>query len=425
MKKVIRVCLALLFVSVLVSPTICLIEANVADQNKQDQLFLFLENVASIEIAKYKVELAYSGASQREDTRGDGTEMFYHFISQESKLDISCEFRDSTLVCCLVTPISGPPFLTDSYKTSLDACKNIIARYQDFSKASYLEGMRTALDAVTESKNTTIEKTNEKLTITFEDYGYVNTVWMNTVNGIPCYYTTVFLTIRNGTFVSLSDDVNRYPVGSADVKVGKEQAIDTALERMKTFSYQVGDNVVGSLAVLANVTLYPRLTMEPRNGALYPHWEMYIPLAAVYPGNVATVHVMMWADTGEISHMTASSTLGNTPPEDSSLNTPPPYTLNPESTQTPTASAETTAPPQPTSSPTAASLETPVQSTQPTATSSPSASPSQQPTQTPSPKPTDSPAPSDSGFPFATAAVTAISVVAAAAAALLLWKKRK
>ncbi|MFB3888796.1 MAG: hypothetical protein ACE14S_04830 [Candidatus Bathyarchaeia archaeon] len=315
--------------------------------------------------------------------------------------------------------------MTDSYKTSLDACKNIIARYQDFSKASYLEGMRTALDAVTESKNTTIEKTNEKLTITFEDYGYVNTVWMNTVNGIPCYYTTVFLTIRNGTFVSLSDDVNRYPVGSADVKVGKEQAIDTALERMKTFSYQVGDNVVGSLAVLANVTLYPRLTMEPRNGALYPHWEMYIPLAAVYPGNVATVHVMMWADTGEISHMTASSTLGNTPPEDSSLNTPPPYTLNPESTQTPTASAETTAPPQPTSSPTAASLETPVQSTQPTATSSPSASPSQQPTQTPSPKPTDSPAPSDSGFPFATAAVTAISVVAAAAAALLLWKKRK
>ena len=51
--------------------------------------------------------------------------------------------------------------------------------------------------------------------------------------------------------------------------------------------------------------------MEPRGGKLYPLYEMFIPLDHTYPANVYSVHIFMWADTGEISVIQASSRLGD------------------------------------------------------------------------------------------------------------------
>jgi hypothetical protein len=241
--------------------------------------------------------------------------------------------------------------------------------------------------------------------------GNAEVVLMKNVNGIKNSYSEFIIELRNGSFSSFTDCWDRYQVGSADVKVSKEQAISVGVARAAGFSYNMGypgeSMVVSGLTVMPNVTLYPRLTMELRNGLLYPLWEMYVPLDHVYPGNVYAVHVMMWADTGEVSVIEASSTLGDTAPIDE------------DPTPTPSASAS----PQQTATP-------PVTET-PQPTTSPSSTPSPSPTLNPTPEPTQTANPTiDSGgsnnsntLPIIIGII--IVIIAAGAGALVYIKKRK
>jgi|WetSurMetagenome_2_1015567.scaffolds.fasta_scaffold51365_2 hypothetical protein len=316
MKSLKKCCVLFILVTALTISVAQVSIAKASDLPKQDQLYLFLKNVAGLDTSKYQVNLATSLPSNNQ--------MLYHFNSEGSKLDISCEFRNNTLVCCLISQVSGSALLAQSPTDDLGAAKRFLVGYQDYSKASYVQQMRETLNSVTELKNEsssadygTMKKVltrasgNTTLTVWMDDYGYVLFDWMNVVNGIKNPYNRLGLGVQNGIFEQFADDWNLYSVGCAEMKVSKEEAVGYAVERLKIFSYSVGDTVVGNLVVAKDFPASAEVSMQPRGGLLYPHWEIYLPLDKMYLGQVTSVRVMMWADTGEIDSIQAASTLGD------------------------------------------------------------------------------------------------------------------
>lgn len=353
----------------------------------QEKAVVFLRDVAGLDMAKY--ELTFSQ---------DSPNTKYTFESGNNTIDVLCDFRNGVLVACALFPMSGSPLLSQPVTDALTTAKSFVVRYQDFSQASYVQGMRDTLNAVSElevdptdlgtmKKASSTSVGNMTLTVWMDEYGYVLFDWMNTVNGIKNPYNRAGFGLRNGVFDQFADDWNVYLVGSADVKISKAQAISLAMERVTGFSYDVGSATIQNLTVAKDFPVSAAVSMQPRDGVLYPHWEIYLPLDRVYLGNVVSVRVMMWADTGEIDSIHASSTLGG--PSDEETTTPSP-TPSPQATETyePTASPSPT--PQPTASP----------------------SPSLQPTQSPSPQPEVNVQGFSAGLAIATGVAVATVIIA-------------
>lgn len=292
------------------------------DLNKQEKAATFLGNVVGLDMAKYEPKLI-SQIDFPADASGvaKGT-MLYNLKAQGSTLEVICNFRNNVLVSCNVNPLEGTPLLAQPITNALDSAKNLLDRYQSYSKASYVQPMRSTLNAVTELKPMTAASGDLKLTITTKDYVYIE--WMNTPNGIHNMYNRVILAFQNGAFKMFSDSWNRYPIGSADVVISRENAISIAKAQVQSFSYEVGNITVGNLTVSSKSEFVrANLTMQPRENALYPHWEIFLPLDKVYPGFTTGIRITLWADLGEIISIKATGSLGS-PLSDDPLSAPTP-----------------------------------------------------------------------------------------------------
>ena len=258
--------------------------------------------------------------------------MLYNLKAQGSTLEVICNFRNNALVSCNVNPLEGAPLLSQPLTNALDSAKNFLDRYQSYSKASYVQPMHAILDTVTELKPMMAASGDLKLTITTEDYVYIE--WMNTPNGIHNMYNRVILAFQNGAFKMFTDSWNRYPIGSADVSISKEQAISIAKDRAQSFSYEVGNMTISNLAILDKPEFTrAELTMQPRENALYPHWEVVLPLEKLYPGMTTAIRVTLWADAGEVISIKATGSLGS-PLSDDLPPTPAPSPTPSANTQT-------------------------------------------------------------------------------------------
>ena len=291
---------------------------------KQETARAFLENVVELDVTKYNMTLKVQTDSPADDRGVIKSTLFFHLTSEESTLDVLCVFRDNTLVTLITYPISGLPLLTRPTADTLDLAKRFLNNYQSESRANYVQPLVNMLNNVTDLKPLSITSNDVKLTITTEDYEYIE--WMETANGITNTYNRVAIAFQNGALKLFGDSWNSYPIGSTEVNVSQEQAISLAKERVKSYSYDTNP-VVSNLTVndQSNWT-HAELTMEPRGSALFPQWDVHLPLDRVYPGMVTSIRVRLWADTGEIIDIHESSVSGmpleNSQPAETG--TPPP-----------------------------------------------------------------------------------------------------
>jgi hypothetical protein len=398
MKRYVKLLFIIIWAFIFVISVVHVRNTKGGDPSTQDATLAFLREVAGFDMAKYEMTSAR-----------DTPTVKYVFTSGNNTIDVLCEFRDNALVWCHVYRISGSPLLTQPPTNVLDSAKIFLNRYQNYSKATYLQPLENTLNQINELSDGTKMSGNLQLTVSTMDYGYVLFEWTNAINGIKNEYNKIGFGLRNGVFEQFADDWNLNPVGNAEVKISKDQALSIASTRVKTFSYEIGSQTVGNLTV-SNLAPFAELTMQPRNNMLYPHWEIYLPLDRVYPGEVTSVHIMMWADTGEISSIKATGTLGGSFPNNATNPTAPP-------TELPTSPSST---PQSTSKPAS------------TTSSEPNSISSQSPT-SPStllqPSPSFSAHSTDNGSSESSAlqfvAVIVVVTVAVVAAALLLKRKTK
>jgi hypothetical protein len=310
---------------------------NSVDLAKQERALSFFSGVAELDMTAYQMSVEREYPTPK-----------YVLASGASTLEVLCHFRGDTLVSCTIYQISGATLAAHPATDTLEYAKNFLARYCNYSKSVYLQPILTMINSVTELKDLTKAEGNVSLTIELSAYeDYATFRWMNTINGIYNPYNTVTLGVRDGILRSFNEYWNNYPVGDGGVNFSRTAAVSVVLERTQTFSYSVGGIAVGNLTV-SDAPVSAELTMQPRNGVLYPQWEIYLPLDQVYPGNVYSIHAALWADTGEIEFIQASSALGNLPPDGS-----PSPSASTEPTDTPTASPVLSALPSASPSPSA------------------------------------------------------------------------
>jgi hypothetical protein len=199
--------------------------------------------------------------------------------------------------------IEGTPYYSQLQPTdTLDVAKDILERYQTYSRASHLETMRNMLETVDGIRGFETVWSNVKLIISTES----NTVKIRfeyTADDVDFQAKSVELIFDNYGFLqSLSDDWTLYKVGSTEVNISKEEAINIAIEYAKDYSWIANGEVVSNFTLDeggASAELYPHSREDPL--ALIPYWYVTIDLDRVYPDRVESLAVGLWADTGEVS----------------------------------------------------------------------------------------------------------------------------
>jgi DNA-binding transcriptional ArsR family regulator len=268
------------------------------------KVLAFLKDVVYLDMTKYYATLASNTVEYRSDLGGIVEEILKYTLTYEgSKVDVTLRFRDNTLSRYNLYVLEGAPFYSQLQPTNmLDAAKGLLERYHQYSGASHLEAMRNILETVNEIGDFVTTSGNVKLIMSTEG-NKVKIQWVYISNSIDFQAKSVVLNFDNYGFLeTLSDDWSIFKVGSTEVKVSQEEAINIAMEYAKDYSWTVNGVEINNFTLVAepvSATLWPHAREEPL--ALIPYWYVTIYLDRVYPDRVNRLAVGLWADTGEVS----------------------------------------------------------------------------------------------------------------------------
>jgi hypothetical protein len=159
-----------------------------------------------------------------------------------------------------------------------------------------------------------------------DDNIYTYFEWVYIYNGID--FNRVKLTFKNGALSRFDDDRAAHPVGSIDINVSKEQAIETAKNYISGFMNKYNLTIAKITAVLGSTW--------NETGALHPFWGVKI----LFNENVSGVHVYVWADSGLVdwSYRDNGSPFNVADYEPAATEAP----IQPDATETPTPSPSPT-----------------------------------------------------------------------------------
>ena len=287
------------------------------DESKQQKFSAFLQNVVGLDPQNYETKLV-----SEMTTSASGANLLYNLDSEDSKLEIICNFRDNELVSCSINQIKGSVTIANPDKNTLSAAQTLLDKYQIYANTSYVQSLKTNVESIIELKNTTVTTPYAKFSVTIQDGDYQYFEWMNSPNGIHNMYNRLTFIFQNGSLKSFTDAWNQYPVGDYKELLSKEQAIAKAKATLETYSYEFGNETITNLQPNEKTEwMIANLTMQPRDNVLYPNWEIILPLDRVYPGFTYGFRTMIWADSGEIISARATGSLGN-PIDEDTTNTP-------------------------------------------------------------------------------------------------------
>jgi len=289
-----------------------------ADRNLLNTIMTFLNDVFKLDTSKYNTDLV----------RVDGPRNYYdkvfrvYLSSAESDLTISCDIKDNAIIWCKLYPTRGSPIYTTP---SLDVLRSAKATLEDlnaFSPKNYLPTIRNMLNNVEKIKNSTISNADFTQTIdintVFESEGeLVMMSWAPFANGLVHSQNTLSLHFDTaGHLVFFSNGLDIFSIGSFEARVLEQEAIAIAVGLVNDFAYEYYDEIVSNFEI-RNEHIETRLSLQRRDMGivLYPCWDVWVPLAEVYPGGVTAFHAVIWADTGVVEYFTATGFYGD--PNDS------------------------------------------------------------------------------------------------------------
>jgi DNA-binding transcriptional ArsR family regulator len=274
-----------------------------------NEVFTFLEDVVHLNMTKYYATLVSNTVEYRSVLGGIAEETLkYSLTHNEDKLDVTFRFRNNTLFRYSLYVLEGSPLYTQPQPTNvLDMAKGLLDRYENYTGVSYVQEMRYLLETVDVIKDMTTTSGNVKLNISTEGDD-VEIQWIYTSNGIDFQAKSVGFSFDNGFLETLDDGWFLFKVGSTDVNVSKEEAINIATNYAKNFSWNVDGVEVTDFNILedpVSADLVPHVREEPL--VLIPYWYVTLYLDKVYPGNVNRIAVGLWADTAEVNYCKALS----------------------------------------------------------------------------------------------------------------------
>ncbi|MGD2067031.1 MAG: hypothetical protein PVI43_07695, partial [Candidatus Bathyarchaeota archaeon] len=239
----------------------------------------------------------------RDDLGGIVEELIKWSLAYDSsKVDVTFRFRNASLSSYSLDVTEGTPYYSELQPTrTIDAAKGILERYQQYSGASHLGPMISMLETVETDGNFVKTSGNIKLIRSGESEPKIE--FFYTSHNIEYQAKSVVLSFDEYGFLeSLSDSWLLFNIGSTQVNISKEEAIDIAMEYAKNFTWTANGQTISDFLLeedKATAELWPHVREEPVT--LIPYWFVTIPLDRVYPEQVYSIGVGLWADTGEIN----------------------------------------------------------------------------------------------------------------------------
>jgi hypothetical protein len=167
--------------------------------------------------------------------------------------------------------------------------------------------MSSLISTVEEIENTEITQGNTKLKITISGNN-VEVLWLYTENGVDFSPKSLSLVFENNVLKELTDGWFLFTIGSTEVTVSRDEAIQMARNAVQGFTWEANGVVVSDFNVLqdpVSAVFHPTLRQE--GVALIPYWEVTLYLDKVYPGGFNRLAVGIWADTGEVRRIVPQS----------------------------------------------------------------------------------------------------------------------
>jgi DNA-binding transcriptional ArsR family regulator len=291
----------------------------VKSQNQQvlswssaERAMTIIRDVVQIDITKYQTTLLSDTVENRSDLGGVVEEILkYSLTSNESKIDLVLRFRNNHFSLYQLSLLEGIPPYAPIYAQPqstdiLEATRGLIERYKSSTSDPYLEEMSRLLASADETNNEqTLGNTKLKMTV----YGdNAEVLLLYTANGVDFAAKSLRLVFQKHFLQELSDDWPLYKVGSTQVNVSKEQAIQIARNAAKTFEWNASGVQVSNFNVLAepvSAVFFPHPRTELLT--LVPYWYITLYLDRDYPGGVNSITVGVWADTGKVANIQALS----------------------------------------------------------------------------------------------------------------------
>jgi hypothetical protein len=269
--------------------------------------------VVGLNIAEYAVNTkefpgeSYWDVFSKEEVR-------YELDSYGSNIDVQYTFVNGKLLMLHVLENEGSPHLTRTVNGVAEMAKDFLSSYQGYSSNSLYGELSSTLVDVDSSRNSTKIIGNTKLEvstcperITFK--------WIFTFNGIEAPDKVVTLGYKNGFLEHFFDSWDFYKIGSTNVNVSEEEAINLALARAQNYSWPAGANDTSRVenfnatgAMIWETVFRSSLVADKARNTdvlmLYPMRHVWVSLDKFYPpGNVYGFNVYVWADTGEVCHI--------------------------------------------------------------------------------------------------------------------------
>jgi hypothetical protein len=307
-----------------------------------EKVLTMLEEVVGLDIAEYSVELdfhaqapfLYYDVLPQEDVK-------YIFGSNESELEVICAFVDEKLRSMNIYINDGSPLTTQPFTTPLEMAKDFLDRYQVQSEESYYSTMRSMLNNVEADKNITKTAEDIKLEVTVTA-NRTDFRWKYVFNGVEATSKCVALNFKQGFLKYFIDSWSLWTIGSTDLNVSEEEAIEIAMNATENHSWNLSSgttvtefNIVGVSETSLQIGNYPTKN-ESRGGdplTLYPGWRVKLYFDKLYPGQVYGLDIAIWADTGEVNDIRELLYLGDVPysgePADNEDTTKQPSTEEP------------------------------------------------------------------------------------------------
>jgi hypothetical protein len=273
-----------------------------------DKAITVIRDIIQLDTAKYKATLTSNTIERRSDLGGVVEEILkYSLTSDESTVDVVLRFRNKNLSRYQLFVDEGSPLYAQPQTNILDVTKNLLERYSAYSGAPYLEEMSNLWASVNETKNTEMAWENTKLKISVSGDN-TEVQWVYTENGVDFSPKSLSLVFENHVLKELTDGWFLFSIGSTEMNISSEEAIEIARNYVKNFTWNADGVEVSDFSVLEEpvaALFHPNPREDPL--ALVPYWYVTLYLDKVYPSGVNQIAVGVWADTGEVAQVRTMS----------------------------------------------------------------------------------------------------------------------
>jgi DNA-binding transcriptional ArsR family regulator len=278
--------------------------------NSANKAMIMLRNVIELNVSKYQASLIGSPTAEiRNDLGGVVEEITkYSLVNTVSRFEVTLRYRNNQFSLFTLSQIEGAPNFPPVYMATqptdnIVLAKELLQRYQVATNDSYLQDMITLLSS-SNANFTSQVLGNTKLVVSNIDGSSIITL-QYTANGVDYVGKTLKITVQNHIITGFDDQWSLYSLGTTQLNVTRDQAIQIARNATKNFTWTINGTEIGNFTVLDNpvaAEFYPH-TRPDNSVVLYPYWYVTLHLDRTYTGGVIGIAVGVWADTGEVSNI--------------------------------------------------------------------------------------------------------------------------